>query len=204
MLNMNVRQRLDDMPQSAPCKLSHIVLRSANVPAMRDWYVAALNARVVFEGEGGTGCGLTFDEEHHRIAIIGMPPGDVAKQHAIGDFFAQIDKRREMSGLEHVSFTFDGLGKLFSQYRRLKKQGIEPVMTVNHGAVMSMYYLDPDGNNVELQTDTLPMDQAFEFMYSPAFAENSVGAPYDPEELCDMYEAGVPLAEIAQYGWKDQ
>ena len=61
--------------------------------------------------------------------------------------------------------------------------------------------MDPEGNNVELQTDTMPMDQAIEFMYSEAFANNSIGAPYDPDELCDMYEQGVPLSKIAQFGW---
>jgi catechol 2,3-dioxygenase-like lactoylglutathione lyase family enzyme len=200
---MITRIPLNQFTPMPPTKLSHIVLRSGRVDEMRDWYVKALSARVVFQQEGGMGCGLTFDEEHHRIAIIGMPPGDVEKQNALGDLFAQIDKRRQMSGLEHVSFTFDGLGQLFANYRRLIGEGIFPVLCVNHGPVMSMYYLDPDGNNVELQTDTMPMDQAFEFMYGPQFAENSIGAPYDPEELCEMYEKGVPLAEIANYGWKE-
>ena len=197
------RPRLDDIPAVSAYKLSHIVLRSANPHEMKDWYCTAIGARVEIGDEDGNGYGLTFDEEHHRIAIIGMPPGDVDKQRAIGDFFAQIDKRREMSGLEHVSFTFDGIGKLLSNYKRLKRQNIEPVMTVNHGAVLSMYYLDPDGNSVELQTDTMPMDQAFEFMHGPQFAENAVGAPYDPDELCDLYDAGVPLAQIAAHGWKE-
>jgi catechol-2,3-dioxygenase len=197
------RPKLDDMPQVPAYKLSHIVLRSAKPHQMKDWYCTVLGARVVFGDESGNGYGLTFDEEHHRIAIIGMMESDIERQDAMGDFFTQIDKRRQMSGLEHVSFTFDGIGKLLANYKRLKKAGIEPVMTVNHGAVLSMYYLDPDGNSVETQTDTLPMDQAFEFMYGPQFAENAVGAPYDPDELCDMYDAGVPLAQIANYGWKE-
>lgn len=196
------RQRLDDMPAAPAYKLSHLVLRSARPSESKDWYCTVLNAKVIFGEDGGNGYGITFDEEHHRLAILGMPEKDVEKQNALGDFYAQIDKRRAMSGLEHVSFTFDGLGKLFANYKRLKKIGIAPVMCVNHGPVMSMYYLDPDGNSVELQTDTMAMDQAFEFMYGPEFAENSVGAPYDPDELCDMYDAGVPLAKIAKYGWE--
>jgi catechol-2,3-dioxygenase len=194
------RTPLDEMPAVPPVKFSHFVLRSTDPEALTKWYLTVLNAKVIFAGGSG-GAGLTFDEEHHRLAIIGMPPRDVEKQLAIGDVFAQTDKRRQMSGLEHVSFTFDGLGQLFANYKRLKKEGILPVMCINHGPVMSMYYMDPEGNNVELQTDTMPMDQAIEFMYSEAFANNSIGAPYDPDELCDMYEQGVPLSKIAQFGW---
>jgi catechol 2,3-dioxygenase-like lactoylglutathione lyase family enzyme len=195
------RVALADMPPSTPSKFSHVVLRTANPPAMMDWYCKALNAWVVFEGEGGHGYGLTFDEEHHRIAIIGMGPREVEAENQL-EFFDKINKRRSLSGLEHLSYTFDGIGKWLGNYTRLKTLGILPTLCINHGGVLSTYYLDPDGNSVELQTDTMPMDQAFEFMYSVAFADNSIGAPFDPDELCEMYETGVPLHEIAKFGWE--
>jgi catechol 2,3-dioxygenase-like lactoylglutathione lyase family enzyme len=197
---MTRRIPLADMPLARPSKLSHIVLRTAQPKALKDWYVSALNAWVVFEGDGGAGYGLTFDEEHHRIAIVGMAPNEAEAETQM-KFFDKIDKRRSLSGLEHISFTFDGIGKWLGNYTRLKSLNILPVLCINHGAVISTYYLDPDGNSVELQTDTLPMDQAFEFMYSEGFTENPIGAPYDPEQLCEMYEAGVPLHEIARHGW---
>lgn len=199
---MYKRQLLDEMPAESPVKLAHIVLRSVNVPAMREWYLTVLNAREIINGGEGNACGLTYDEEHHRVLIIGMSPQDVERQKALGDQFAQINERRKFPGMEHVAFTFNGIGVLLGNYRRLKKLGIEPAFCVNHGGVLSMYYLDPDGNSVELQTDTMPMDMATEFMYSEAFLNNSIGAPYDPEELCTMYEAGEPLSRIANYGWE--
>jgi catechol 2,3-dioxygenase-like lactoylglutathione lyase family enzyme len=190
------------MPPEPPIKLAHLVLRSANVPAMREWYLKVLNAREIVEG-GGNACGLTFDEEHHRLLIIGMPPKDVEYQQSLGDLYAQIDQRRQMSGLEHFAFTYNGIGALLGQYKRLLADGIAPVFCVNHGPVLSLYYLDPDGNNVELQTDTMPMDMATEFMYSEEFQENSIGMPYDPEELCRLYDEGTPLSKIAAFGWKE-
>ncbi len=202
MHKLGKRIPLDEMPPVPVYKLSHIVLRSADVGAARDWYMAVINARMVFEADDGMGCALTFDEEHHRLLIVGMPEKDVAAQRGLGTFFQQIDKRRAMSGLEHISFTYDGVGVWLANYKRCKKRGIEPVMCVNHGPVLSMYYLDPDGNSVEIQTDTMPMDQAFEFMYSDAFADNPIGAPFDPDELCARYEAGTPLREIASTGWE--
>lgn len=198
---MYPRVPVDQMPVESPIKLAHIVLRSVNVPAMREWYLTALNGKEIVNGGEGNACGLTYDDEHHRVLIIGMPPQDVERQQALGDLFAQINERRKAPGLEHVAFTFNGIGVLLGNYRRLKKQGIEPVFCVNHGPVLSMYYLDPDGNNVEMQTDTMPMDMATEFMFSDVFLNNSIGVPYDPEELCEMYDSGVPLKEIASYGF---
>ena len=40
-----------------------------------------------------------------------------------------------------------------SSYARLKGLGIEPDACVNHGVTTSLYYADPDGNQVELQVD---------------------------------------------------
>jgi len=52
-------------------RLVHVVLQTAQVDAMRDWYCTVLNAHVVHAGSGLTF--LTFDEEHHRIALLEMP-----------------------------------------------------------------------------------------------------------------------------------
>ena len=38
-----------------------------------------------------------------------------------------------------------------STYARLKKAGIEPQFSINHGMTTSLYYPDPDKNMVELQ-----------------------------------------------------
>lgn len=199
---MYQRTPVAEMTAESPIKLAHIVLRSTNVPAMRRWYMTVLNAREIVSSGEGDACGLTYDDEHHRVLIIGMPPEDVERQQSLGALFEQINERRKAPGLEHVAFTFNGIGVLLGNYRRLKAAGIEPVLCVNHGPVMSMYYLDPDGNNVELQTDTMPMDMAAEFMYSEEFLNNSIGAPYDLEILCSMYDEGVPLKEIASYGFQ--
>ena len=71
MHKLGKRIPLDEMPPVPVYKLSHIVLRSADVGAARDWYMAVINARMVFEADDGMGCALTFDEEHHRLLIVG-------------------------------------------------------------------------------------------------------------------------------------
>jgi hypothetical protein len=60
-----------------------------------------------------------------------------------------------------------------------------------------MYYVDPDGNRVELQIDnfaTAAEGQAW--MLSPAFDRNPIGVEFDPDDLARRFHAGVPVAEL--------
>ena len=47
--------------------------------------------------------------------------------------------------VEHIAFTYAGLGDLIHTYKRLQKLGIEPEWCINHGGTTSMYFADPDG-----------------------------------------------------------
>ena len=60
---------LDPKP-IAPALFAHFVLRSANMPAMVDWYSTVLNMHVVKRNDFI--CFLTYDEEHHRLAIVNI------------------------------------------------------------------------------------------------------------------------------------
>lgn len=54
-----------------------------------------------------------------------------------------------------------------------------------------MYYQDPDGNQLETQVDNFETpEEATAMMESPEFAENALGADFDPEELCAAVERG--------------
>ncbi len=125
---------LDSRP-IAPALFAHFVLRSANMQPMVDWYSTVLNMHVVKRNDFI--CFLTYDEEHHRLAIVNI---------------AGLQAPDPKSwGLAHVAYTFRDVGELLSTYRRLKKAGIEPYRPIHHGPTLSMYYHDPDGNSVELQ-----------------------------------------------------
>ncbi len=54
-------------------RLAHIVFQTNKLGAMRDFYIALLNATVVFENE--MMCFITYDEEHHRVAFMKVPGG---------------------------------------------------------------------------------------------------------------------------------
>lgn len=176
----SLKRPLDQRPVS-PALFAHFVLQTSNLPAMRDWYLTVLNARIVHENP--MLCFMTYDEEHHRVALLNLP-----------DLQTRDEKAR---GVHHVAYTYASLGDLLATYRRLKAKGIEPYWPINHGPTVSMYYHDPDGNSVELQVDVFASKQeSAAFFDSAAFRDNPIGVAFDPEDMARQYEAGVPEPDL--------
>jgi len=171
----------DGRGRVAPVQLAHVVRRTSRFDAMLAWYQTVLGAEVVHSD--GLLAFLTYDTEHHRIAIANIPGLD--------------DQPPMAAGTDHVAFTFADLGDLLYTYARLKAAGIEPYWCINHGPTTSMYYKDPDGNRVELQVDNYPTaEEANRWMRSGEFAANPIGVVFDPDALLARYRAGEPLATL--------
>ena len=162
----------------APATLAHVVLKTPpeRVKTMLDWYKTVLEAEAMFETEAFGF--VTYDDEHHRIAVLGLPG---TKGHVDG-----------LAGLHHVAFTYANLGDLMSTYERLRDLGIKPEFTINHGPTTSMYYFDPDKNQVELQVDNVPEERFAEYFANGEFTENPLGVVFDAEDLLARYKAGEP------------
>ena len=165
----------------APVQLAHVVRRTTRFDELIAWYCTVLGAHVV--QSNGMLAFLTYDAEHHRIAIARLPGLTEQSEHA--------------AGTDHIAFTHADLGDLLNTYVRLKAAGIEPYWCVNHGPTTSMYYKDPDGSRVELQVDNLPTAEAIDtWMRSPEFAANPIGVIFDPEELLARYAGGESLDRL--------
>ncbi len=54
-----------------PKLFAHFVLRTKDLPRCKDWWMTLLGATVVHENPFL--CFLTYDEEHHRLAIVQIP-----------------------------------------------------------------------------------------------------------------------------------
>ena len=60
-----------------------------------------------------------------------------------------------------------------------------------------MYYYDPDGNALETQYDIFTDNGAAnQYMLTPAFAKNPIGAVFDPEEFIQRIESGESLESL--------
>ena len=169
----------------SPARFAHFVLRTKDLERTKDWWMKLLGAKVVHENPFL--CFLTYDEEHHRLAIVQIPSLADAPQQAVG--------------LDHVAYTYANLGDLLGTYERLKRIGIEPYWTINHGLTTSCYYRDPDGNQVELQVDNFETEAALKgWMESGAFAKNPIGVEFNPDKLLERYRNGDPISELVQQG----
>lgn len=166
-----------------PSKLAHIVLRTPRFAESVAWWKTVLVAEPRYENEFVSF--LTYDDEHHRLAILSVPD--------LGD------DGRASAGMEHVAFTYPDLDALLATYRRLGDAGIEPVAPVNHGMTLSLYYADPDGNQCELQIDTMTPAEAEAFMAGDVFAANPIGVPFDPAELVRRRDGGEAVEQLVAY-----
>ena len=165
----------------SPQRLAHVVLRSSQLQALVDWYTTVLGATVAFSD--GNLAFLSYDEEHHRIAVLNI---------------SGLQRQPEgVTGVHHMAFTYATLSDLVCTYERLAEAGICPVTCMNHGPTTSMYYADPDGNQVELQVDNYDsVEEAGKFFYSPAFAMNPIGVDFEPQDLAKRFYAGEDEVSI--------
>jgi hypothetical protein len=82
-------------------------------------------------------------------------------------------------------------------YVQLKAEGILPYWCIHHGITVSMYYADPDGNQMEFQVDSYPTnEEANAYMYGPNYKANAMGVEYDPAEWLARLRAGTPESEL--------
>ena len=145
------------------------------------WYKLVLNASIAFENDEIAF--LAYDDEHHRIAFVNIP--GLAPQPA-----GQV-------GMHHLAFTYLSLDDLLGNYEKLRDQGIKPLWCVNHGPTTSMYYGDPEENQIELQIDNYAtVEEAGEFFFTEAFATNTIGVDFDPEDMLRRVRAGEDQAAI--------
>ncbi len=177
----------------APIRISHIVLQTDNPKALQDWYCTVLDGEMVHDA--GLISFMSFDDEHHRVAFI--TPGELDRRQPAEDGF----RAGRETGLHHIAFTLESIGDLLETYARLKDKGIRPFWCVNHGVTTSMYFRDPDNNQVELLVDnfaTAAENQAY--MKSEAFAQNPIGREYDPDALLARWRSGASAQELVGAG----
>lgn len=175
------QEAVETTPSISPARLAHVVLRTTQYDAMVAWYRVVLCAWPTFEVPGAL-CFMTYDDEHHRVAIANVPT---------------LAERPDLAvGLEHVAFTYGTLGDLVATYERLKPLGIEPYWTINHGPTISFYYRDPDSNQIELQVDNFATIEETNAFLAAEFPKNPIGVEIDPDDFVRRFRSGTPAPEL--------
>jgi catechol 2,3-dioxygenase len=162
----------------------HFNLKTTRLQELIDWYVAVVGADVIFQDEAGAW--LTNDAANHRIALLCFPG------------FVDDPDRETRTGMHHSAFEYESFEELNESYLRLRDQGIEPDICIDHGMTLSYYYKDPDGNRVELQIDAFGDWSASKqwMQTSPDFRANPIGVFVDPARISEAAAAGEPFRTI--------
>ena len=162
----------------------HVTIKTSRLGEMVAWYRNVVGAEVNFQDANNAW--MTNDEANHRVAFLSVP--------GLAD---DPDKTRH-NGMHHSAFEYATFDDLMSSYERMRDIGILPAFCLDHGLTMSLYYRDPEGNFVELQSDNFgDWKQSNEFMRtSPDFASNPIGTFFDPEKVCQAHRAGTTFKDL--------
>jgi len=169
-----------------PQKFAHVVYRTYQFEKMIDWYQTVFGAKI--QHRNPVLAFLTYDDEHHRVALVNL-------ELVLPD--GRDLKGRAKTGVDHVAYCYRSLPVLLSNYERLRDLDIKPYWCIHHGITVSMYYADPDGNQMEFQVDCFSSnDDANAFMSGPGFELNPIGVEYDPEAYVARLRAGEPVQNL--------
>ena len=116
-------------------KVAHVVLSVTDVMTSVNFYTRALGLEVVDLKENHRAAFLSFGAQHHDIALFQAPEG----------------AERGKVGLSHIAFQIEGgLPELKELKGRLEEMGATISRTTDHTITKSVYFQDPDGNELEI------------------------------------------------------
>jgi catechol 2,3-dioxygenase len=146
-------------------RIGHVVLKIRELARSRQFYSEVLGLDVMFEMPG-----MAFlasnRRDHHEIGL--MEVGAAAEE----------PKGRQV-GLAHVAFRLKDEAELIKAYRELKERRVPISFTVHHGITKSVYFLDPDGNQLEVYCD-VPKEEQLKTGKGYTGMERLDFAPDDP------------------------
>ncbi len=129
------------MGSSFSPNLSHMGIACFNIDTMIDFYTSVFNLKLTDKG-----LGFTFP---YMLAFLSASPN---QHHQLA--FAQNRPEGAPSTVMQLSFKVNNLDDLREARRRALSKGATKMRGLNHGNAMSIYFLDPEENTVEVYFDT--------------------------------------------------
>ena len=173
-------------------KLQHYGLTAANLDAMTDWYGKVLgmtvNHRAAVPPEAqdrapfSAFAFLSNDQLDHRLVLF-----------EVRGAFVDPD-RRHHTGLQHVAFECATLDDLLGTYVRLKNLDVLPQSAADHGVGISLYYVDPEQNRVEINASNY--SDAWTATEHLRVSRGMTMAHVDPEKMVAARKAGASPWEL--------
>ena len=164
--------------------LHHVTMKTNHLDEMIAWYALVIGAQVQFRDQAAAW--MTNDEANHRIGFLAVP--------GLSD---DAEKVRH-NGMHHCAFEYGSFADLMSSFDRLRAAGVLPAFCLDHGLTISLYYKDPEGNFVELQSDNFSdWKLSSEWMRTSAdFAANPIGTFFDPARVYEKFQSGADFKAL--------
>jgi catechol 2,3-dioxygenase len=168
---------------SVPKEIGHLVLNVTDVERSTAFYRDVVGFQVSRYRPNGTGAFLTCGLVHHNLALFKAPEGAQPRQ-------------KGQIGLNHFAFKVANYQALQEAHKRLIEASATIDHIVDHGMTRSVYFLDPDGIEMELFCDTFATEEeGLAFMKStPGQAiPMDIGAP-------EPTRPAIPKADYTKVG----
>ncbi len=129
------------MAQGFSLALSHVGYFVTDIAKMVDFYTRFLKFVVSDRGDRDDGGSIVFmtrdPREHHQLVFATGKPAELG-----------------FNVINQISFRVDSLTTLREMFHGLKHEAITMLGPITHGNALSVYFLDPEKNRVELLIDT--------------------------------------------------
>src|SRR5260370_25343557 len=119
--------------------IGHVLLRVADEEASKRFYRDALGFRVAEQDPEHGGVFMTLGDGFHTIDITQHPAPQGAARPERGGL-----------GLVHIAFKVASYAALRDAYAHLLASGVEIQRAIDHVCQRSLYFTDPDGNDLEI------------------------------------------------------
>ncbi len=127
-----------------PDRIGHVVIKVRDLERSKKFYTEVLGLQQMMElPQIRMAFFASNGRDHHELACV-----EVGAE-AAGNQPKQI-------GLVHIAFRLRDEEHLRAAYREFKEKNVPIVFTVDHGITKSIYFRDPDGNQLEVYCDNPP------------------------------------------------
>ena len=166
------------MPQEQAPRLSHVGLYVTDVPRMIEFYTKVLGFVV---SDGAPDGRITFlsrnPSDHHQVVLVRGRETEL-----------------ETPMVQQVSFNVGTLGNVQKAYKKVVAAGCEGIRPVSHGNAWSVYFRDPEGNQIEMFCDTpWYVPQPLGFKIDLDLPEDRLY--HETEEICRAKDGFKPIEE---------
>jgi catechol-2,3-dioxygenase len=159
-------------------KIGHVNLRVADIERSKAFYRDVLGFRIAEEDPDHGGVFMTLGEDFHTLDLAQHP----SPKGATGPSRTQI-------GVAHVAFQVASYDALREAYRELLDHGVTIDRAMDHVNQRSIYFLDPDGNRLEIYYEMSGALQRF------------AGGRGDGDGELALTTAGQPLPDWLSERW---